>query len=158
MFKVFWKCCSVRKPANKSKWVAGTPSCVGRHLVTLHFNLSSKTPYSRSCPSVAYKNSKTSLFAFPVKANQSGGAMGRDNRSLFPSRFPWREKEKFASTRTPHHWGWEQSRNESFPTLLTITSLLQEQQENTGSFKIQWKFLVWKQDHTVIWYKCNKFS
>lgn len=65
--------CSVWKPDEQSKQVRGTNSCVGRHLVTLNFHLSSKSHSSRSCPSVAYKNSKTSLFAFPVKLINGGG-------------------------------------------------------------------------------------
>lgn len=73
-FKISEKHCSIQKPNKQSKQVKGTNSCVGRHLVILNFYLSSKSHSSRSCPSVAYKNSKTSLFAFPVKANQHGGA------------------------------------------------------------------------------------
>lgn len=69
------KHCSDGRPDEHSKQVRGTNSCVGRHLVTLNFHLSSRFPSSTSCPSVVYKNSKTSLFAFPVKAHQwQGGA------------------------------------------------------------------------------------
>lgn len=69
------KHCSVWKPDEQSKQVRGTNSCVGRHLVTLNFHSSSRSPSSTSCPSVVYKNSKTSLFAFPVIAHQwQGGA------------------------------------------------------------------------------------
>lgn len=116
-FKFSKKHCSVQEPDEQSKQVRGTNSSVGRYLVTLNFYLSSKSHSSRSCPSVVYKNSKTSLFAFPVKANHRGGA-----EHIFAyKQASWKGDVQVAVDKDSSEVG--AGGKESFPVLLKITRL-----------------------------------